>query len=108
MEKHIADLQKTQERVKNGGLSILEKVRFYSKVDQLLAQAVVRNGLSPNEARDAVNSIVEDTNKLVLRRLGVEDHGESVVYVDRQNIEVAISKIEESKTPNGYPSGGSW
>ena len=91
MEKHIADLQKTQEELKTGTILF--------QVDQLLAQAVVRNGLSPNEARDAVNSIVEDTNKLVLRRLGVEDHGESVVYVDRQNIEVAISKIEESKTP---------
>ncbi|MFC2820575.1 MAG: DUF3084 domain-containing protein [Veillonella sp.] len=98
MEKHIADLQKTQEELKTGIIHLREGTILF-QVDQLLAQAVVRNGLSPNEARDAVNSIVEDTNKLVLRRLGVEDHGESVVYVDRQNIEVAISKIEESKTP---------
>jgi len=94
MEKHIADLQKTQEELKTGIIHLREGTILF-QVDQLLAQAVVRNGLSPNEARDAVNSIVEDTNKLVLRRLGVEDHGESVVYVDRQNIEVAIS----NKTP---------
>lgn len=98
MEKHIADLQKTQEELKTGIIHLREGTILF-QVDQLLAQAVVRNGLSPNEARDAVNSIVEDTNKLVLRRLGVEDNGESVVYVDRQNMEVAISKVEESKTP---------
>lgn len=98
MEKHIADLQKTQEELKTGIIHLREGTILF-QVDQLLAQAVVRNGLSHNEARDAVNSIVEDTNKLVLRRLGVEDNGESVVYVDRQNMEVAISKVEESKTP---------
>ncbi len=98
MEKHIADLQKTQEELKTGIIHLREGTILF-QVDQLLAQAVVRNGLSYNEARDAVNSIVEDTNKLVLRRLGVEDNGESVVYVDRQNMEVAISKVEESKTP---------
>lgn len=98
MEKHIADLQKTQEELKTGIIHLREGTILF-QVDQLLTQAVVRNGLSHNEARDAVNSIVEDTNKLVLRRLGVEDNGESVVYVDRQNMEVAISKVEESKTP---------
>ena len=98
MEKHIADLQKTQEELKTGIIHLREGTILF-QVDQLLAQAVVRNGLSYNEARDAVDSIVEDTNKLVLRRLGVEDNGESVVYVDRQNMEVAISKVEESKTP---------
>lgn len=98
MEKHIADLQKTQEELKTGIIHLREGTILF-QVDQLLAQAVVRNGLSHNEARDAVNNIVEDTNKLVLRRLGVEDNGESVVYVDRQNMEVAISKVEESKTP---------
>ena len=98
MEKHIADLQKTQEELKTGIIHLREGTILF-QVDQLLAQAVVRNGLSHNEACDAVNSIVEDTNKLVLRRLGVEDNGESVVYVDRQNMEVAISKVEESKTP---------
>ena len=98
MEKNIADLQKTQEELKTGIIHLREGTILF-QVDQLLAQAVVRNGLSHNEARDAVNSIVEDTNKLVLRRLGVEDNGESVVYVDRQNMEVAISKVEESKTP---------
>ena len=98
MEKHIADLQKTQEELKTGIIHLREGTILF-QVDQLLAQAVVRNGLSHNEARDAVNSIVDDTNKLVLRRLGVEDNGESVVYVDRQNMEVAISKVEESKTP---------
>ena len=98
MEKHIADLQKTQEELKTGIIHLREGTILF-QVDQLLAQAVVRNGLSHNEARDAVNSIVEDTNKLVLRRLGVEDNGESVVYVDRQNMEVAIPKVEESKTP---------
>ena len=72
MEKHIADLQKTQEELKTGIIHLREGTILF-QVDQLLAQAVVRNGLSPNEARDAVNSIVEDTNKLVLRRLGVLD-----------------------------------
>ena len=98
MEKHIAELQKTQEQLKTGIIHLREGTILF-QVDQLLTQAVVRNGLNHNDAREAVNNIIEDTNKLVLRRLGVEDHGETVVYVDRQNVEVAISKVEEAKTP---------
>ena len=98
MEKHIAELQKTQEELKTGIIHLREGTILF-QVDQLLTQAVVRNGLNHNDAREAVNNIIEDTNKLVLRRLGVEDHGETVVYVDRQNVEVAISKVEEAKTP---------
>ena len=35
---------------------------------------------------------IDDTNKLVLRRLGIEDQGQAVVYVDRQNIEGSYTK----------------
>ena len=45
-----------------------------------------------------LKNIIDDTNKLVLRRLGIEDNGQSVVYVDRQNIEVATQKLINSKT----------
>ena len=38
-------------------------------------------------------NIIDDTNKLVLRRLGIEDQGQAVVYVDRQNIEVATQSL---------------
>ena len=34
-----------------------------------------------------------------MRRLGIEDQGQAVVYVDRQNIEVATQKLIDSKTP---------
>ena len=36
---------------------------------------------------------------MVLRRLGIEDQGQAVVYVDRQNIEVATQKLNSAKTP---------
>lgn len=98
MEGHIAELQDTQERLQNGIIHLREGTILF-QVDQLLAQAVVRNGLDEEEATEAINNIINDTNKLVLRRIGLEDHGEHVVFVDRQNTEVAIQKIVESKTP---------
>ena len=69
------------------------------QVDQLLAQAVVRPGLSEEDSNAAIKNIIDDTNKLVLRRLGIEDQGQAVVYVDRQNIEVATQKLNSAKTP---------
>lgn len=98
MENHIAELQSTQERLQNGIIHLREGTILF-QVDQLLAQAVVRNGLNESDATDAVNNIVNDTNQLVLRRIGLENQGERVVYVDRQNTEIAIQKIVDAKTP---------
>ena len=64
-----------------------------------MAQAVVRPGLSAEDSNATIKNIIDDTNKLVLRRLGIEDQGQAVVYVDRQNIEVATQKLIDSKTP---------
>ena len=83
MEAHIKELQNTQEQLQNGIIHLREGTILF-QVDQLLAQAVVR---------------IDDTNQLVLRRLGIEDQGQAVVYVDRQNIEVATQKLIDSKTP---------
>lgn len=98
MEKHIVELQETQEQLQNGIIQLREGTILF-QVDQLLAQAVVRNGLSEEEATEAVNNIINDTNRLVLRRIGVTDVDRSVIYVDRQNTEVTIQKIVESKDP---------
>lgn len=98
MEHHIAELQSTQERLQNGIIHLREGTILF-QVDQLLAQAIVRNGLTTSDATDAVNNIINDTNQLVLRRLGLENQGEPVVYVDRQNTEIAIQKIVDAKTP---------
>lgn len=98
MEHHIAELQSTQERLQNGIIHLREGTILF-QVDQLLAQAIVRNGLTTSDATDAVNNIINDTNQLVLRRLGLENQGEPVVYVDRQNTEIAIQKIVGAKTP---------
>ena len=64
-----------------------------------MAQAVVRPGLSAEDSNATIKHIIDDTNQLVLRRLGIEDQGQAVVYVDRQNIEVATQKLIDSKTP---------
>ena len=91
MEAHIKNLQ-------NGIIHLREGTILF-QVDQLLAQAVVRPGLSEEDSNNAIKHIIDDTNKLVLRRLGIEDNGQSVVYVDRQNVEVATQKLINSKTP---------
>ena len=98
MEAHIKDLQTTQEQLQNGIIHLREGTILF-QVDQLLAQAVVRPGLSEEDSHAAIKNIIDDTNKLVLRRLGIEDQGQAVVYVDRQNIEVATQKLNRAKTP---------
>ena len=98
MEAHIKDLQNTQEQLHNGIIHLREGTILF-QVDQLLAQAVVRPGLSAEDSNAAIKHIIDDTNQLVLRRLGIEDQGQAVVYVDRQNIEVATQKLIDSKTP---------
>ena len=98
MEAHIKDLQNTQEQLHNGIIHLREGTILF-QVDQLLAQAVVRPGLSAEDSNATIKHIIDDTNQLVLRRLGLEDQGQAVVYVDRQNIEVATQKLIDSKTP---------
>ena len=98
LEAHIKNLQNTQEQLQNGIIHLREGTILF-QVDQLLAQAVVRPGLSEEDSNNAIKHIIDDTNKLVLRRLGIEDNGQSVVYVDRQNVEVATQKLINSKTP---------
>ena len=98
MEAHIKDLQNTQEQLHNGIIHLREGTILF-QVDQLLAQAVVRPGLSAEDSNATIKHIIDDTNQLVLRRLGIEDQGQAVVYVDRQNIEVATQKLIDSKTP---------
>ena len=83
MEAHIKDLQTTQEQLQNGIIHLREGTILF-QVDQLLAQAVVRPGLSEEDSHAAIKNIIDDTNKLVLRRLGIEDQGQAVVYVERQ------------------------
>ena len=98
MEAHIKDLQNTQEQLQNGIIHLREGTILF-QVDQLLAQAVVRPGLSAEDSNATIKHIINDTNQLVLRRLGIEDQGQAVVYVDRQNVEVATQKLIDSKTP---------
>ena len=98
MEAHIKELQNTQEQLQNGIIHLREGTILF-QVDQLLAQAVVRPGLSAEDSNAAIKNIIDDTNQLVLRRLGIEDQGQAVVYVERQNIEVATQKLINSKTP---------
>ena len=97
MEAHIKELQNTQEQLQNGIIHLREGTILF-QVDQLLAQAVVRPGLSAEDSNATIKHIIDDTNQLVLRLLGIEDQGQAVVYVDRQNIEVAKNLID-SKTP---------
>ena len=98
MEAHIKELQNTQEQLQNGIIHLREGTILF-QVDQLLAQAVVRPGLSAEDSNATIKHIINDTNQLVLRRLGIEDQGQAVVYVDRQNVEVATQKLIDSKTP---------
>ncbi|ETS92327.1 MULTISPECIES: DUF3084 domain-containing protein [Veillonella] len=98
MEAHIAELQNTQEQLQNGIIHLREGTILF-QVDQLLAQAVVRPGLSEEDSHNAIKNIIDDTNQLVMRRLGITDTGQYVVYVDRQNVEIATQKLIGAKTP---------
>ena len=98
MEAHIAELQNTQEQLQNGIIHLREGTILF-QVDQLWAQAVVRPGLSEEDSHNAIKNIIDDTNQLVMRRLGITDTGQYVVYVDRQNVEIATQKLIGAKTP---------
>jgi len=98
VEATKAELASAQAALQNGIIHLREGTILF-QVDQLLAQAVVRPGLSAEDSNATIKHIIDDTNQLVLRRLGIEDQGQAVVYVDRQNIEVATQKLIDSKTP---------
>ena len=53
MEAHIKDLQTTQEQLQNGIIHLRERYNSF-QVDQLLAQAVVRPGLSEEDSHAAI------------------------------------------------------
>ena len=64
--------------MQNGIIHLREGTILF-QVDQLLAQAVVRPGLSAEDSNATIKHIIDDTNQLVLRRLGIEDQGQAVV-----------------------------
>lgn len=57
MEAHIKDLQTTQEQLQNGIIHLREGTILF-QVDQLLAQAVVRPGLSEEDSHAAIKILL--------------------------------------------------
>ncbi len=97
MEAHIGDLQVTQKELEFG-LTHLREGTIIFRVDELLSQALVRPGLTEEESRLAISNILNDTNGLILRKLGLEE-SQSVIYVSRTNIDEATKTITNAKEP---------
>ena len=91
MESHIASLQVTQKQLESGITQLREGTILF-RVNELLAQAVVRPGLSAADSQATITNILNDTNGLILRRLGL-DESKSVVFVSRTNIQEATDAL---------------
>lgn len=97
MESHIASLQVTQKQLESGITQLREGTILF-RVNELLAQAVVRPGLSAADSQATITNILNDTNGLILRRLGL-DESKSVVFVSRTNIQEATDALANAQVP---------
>lgn len=97
MEEHIASLQVTTKQLEEGITQLREGTIIF-RVNELLSQAIVRPGLTEQASEQAISNILKDTNKLILRRLQL-DESRNVLYVSRTNLAEAAKQVAASKEP---------
>lgn len=95
MEDHISDLQSTTKYLESNITNLREGTVLF-QVGEVLSSAVVRPGLSQEEAELAVSNIINDTNGLVLRKLHSDDSG-TALYVSRDNVSEVSQALANSK-----------
>lgn len=99
MERHITDLQVTAKSLEEGIIHLREGNVLF-RVGEVLAGATVRPGLTKDDSYYVVLSIVNDTNGLILRRLGITDaQDKTILYVSRENLNQVVAQLAEAKEP---------
>ena len=97
LEQHIEDLRVTTKRLEDGITHVREGTVLF-RVGEVLSGALVRPGLSEEESAKAISSILNDTNGLILRRLGI-DENRAVIYVSRSNLDEVAKQVASATEP---------
>ena len=97
MEQHISNLKvATSDLEKN--LNQMREGQVVFRVGEVLSGALIRPGLTEAQSEAAISSILNDTNGLILKRLGITEN-KSVIYVDANNLKQVATQIAASKEP---------
>lgn len=97
LESHIESLKVTTARLEEGIAHVREGSVLFRN-GEVLSGALVRPGLTEDESMAAITDILNDTNGLILRRLGIEET-KTVIYVSRSNLAEAAKQIAEANEP---------
>lgn len=97
LEQHIEDLRVTTKRLEEGITHVREGTVLF-RVGEVLSGALVCPGLTEDESAKAITSILNDTNGLILRRLGI-DENRAVIYVSRNNLEEVAKQVASATEP---------
>ncbi|WP_298703001.1 DUF3084 domain-containing protein [uncultured Veillonella sp.] len=97
LESHIEDLRVTTERLEAGIAHVREGAVLFRN-GEVLSGALIRPGLNEEETTAAITDILNDTNGLILRRLGI-DETKAVIYVSRSNLNEVAKQVAESNEP---------
>lgn len=97
MTAHITDLEITSRQLEQNIISLREgKVLF--RVGEVLAGAIVKPGLNAAETETALANILNDTNTLILKRIGT-DEATTMLYVSPDNIREISATLVASREP---------
>lgn len=97
LEAHIEDLKVTTKRLEEGITHVREGTVLF-RVGEVLSGALIRPGLNEEESAKAITNVLNDTNGLILRRLGI-DENKAVIYVSRSNLEDAAKQVANASEP---------
>lgn len=97
LEAHIEDLRVTTQRLEAGITHVREGAVLFRN-GEILSGALIRPGLNEEETTAAITDILNDTNGLILRRLGMEET-KALIYVSRSNLAEVAKQVAESKEP---------
>lgn len=97
MTNHITNLEITSRQLEENIINLREGNVVF-RIGEVLAGAVVKPGLKAVEVEAALAGILNDTNTLILKRIGHTD-ATTMLYVNPDNIKEISQLLAESKTP---------
>lgn len=97
LQAHIEDLRVTTQRLEAGITHVREGAVLFRN-GEVLSGALIRPGLNEEETTAAITDILNDTNGLILRRLGIDEQ-KAVIYISRSNLEEVAKQVASSKEP---------
>lgn len=97
MTNHITNLEITSRQLEENIINLREGNVVF-RIGEVLAGAVVKPGLKAVEVEAALAGILNDTNALILKRIG-HTEATTMLYVNPDNIREISQLLAESKTP---------